>query len=311
MGRDITGSMVVDPWPRVRRLVTELVRAPAPLLLVADFDGTLSPITPDPRRAHIEPAARVALRRLSRVGALRPGRLVLSVLSGRSVVDVASRVRVGGVLYIGNHGLEWCLLPRGRHGGSLASEGLPLSDGPARTARDFGDAVAVRLGRAEWLHVEQKGPAVAFHYRSATDPASARHSLLDAISAVERSGGESELEHLEGRKVIELRPRRAAGKGASVERMLAGGAAGLPQPASALILGDDQTDAVAFRVVRTARQDGRLVSGLIVGVSGGEETPTEVLDAADAMVGNPRQVARVLSTVAAALERESGAARSR
>ena len=81
--------------------------------MVSDFDGTLSPIVPDPTGARIVPGAQSALRRLARIAAARPDRLALVVLSGRAATDVARRVRAGGIRYLGNHGLESGLLARG------------------------------------------------------------------------------------------------------------------------------------------------------------------------------------------------------
>ena len=72
-----------------------------PLLVVSDFDGTLSRIVDDPWGAQILPLGRRALRALAGL----PG-VHVAVLSGRSAPDVAARVRVGNVTYLGNHGME-------------------------------------------------------------------------------------------------------------------------------------------------------------------------------------------------------------
>ena len=66
-----------------------------------DFDGTLSEIAPTPDSALIELRSARALRRLV-------GRFPLvAVLSGRGVRDLADRVGVDGVVYVGNHGAEY------------------------------------------------------------------------------------------------------------------------------------------------------------------------------------------------------------
>ena len=51
-----------------------LVSARPPLLIVADFDGTLAAGSRDPAVARIEPLAQRGLRRLARIAASRPGR---------------------------------------------------------------------------------------------------------------------------------------------------------------------------------------------------------------------------------------------
>ena len=73
------------------------------ILLVCDFDGTLAAIEPDPEGAALHPQARRALRHLGRIARARPDRLALAILSGRTALDVAGRVRIGGVTYLGDH----------------------------------------------------------------------------------------------------------------------------------------------------------------------------------------------------------------
>jgi trehalose 6-phosphate phosphatase len=286
-------------WATARRRIVELARTPGPLLVVSDFDGTLAPITMDPTASRILPLARVALRRLARVAERRPDRLRVVVLSGRTALDVAGRVRVGGVRYLGNHGLEGGPLARRGRAERLAvalSPGLGRHAGPASR---IGDAVGVRLGRPDWLFVEQKGPSVAFHFRAAPDADAAREALLAAIDDVETALGRHGFARLEGRRVVELGPAGAGHKGAAVARLLRA-----ERPAAAVMIGDDRSDAEAFAVIREARHTGRLVDGLALGVHGAAETPPEVLEWADVVLGAPRDAARALSLLATELDRD-------
>ncbi len=265
--------------------------------MVTDFDGTLSAIDPDPLGARIDPLGRVAVRRLSRLAGLFPDRVRLFVLSGRAALDVAARVRVGGVTYLGNHGLERGALPA-RARAERLSIGLDSGlDTYAEPARLLGEAVTRRLGRPDWLFVENKGPAVAFHFRAAADGLAA-HQLVDAAVV----GALSDLGHvgfarLEGRKVIEVRPASAGGKGRTLELLLE-----RERPGAVLAMGDDVSDADAFGVLTQARSDGR-IAGLAVGVRGGAETPAAVLEAADVILSTPHDAARLLSALARELER--------
>lgn len=300
-----------DPSPRgpapesatrseaVRRAVALLAARP-PLLVVTDFDGTLAPISPDPLGAAIEPAGRQAIRRLARLAERRPHRLVVVVLSGRLALDVAGRVRVGGVRYMGNHGLEGGSLPRrGR------AEGLDVRVESAlahyvEPAAAIARAVVERLGRPAWLFVELKGPSVAFHFRQARDQDAAREDILGAIDAAERQLGATGLVQFEGRKIVELRPEGAGGKGHAVARLLE-----RHRPGAAIVLGDDVSDAEAFRTIAAARDRGEL-EALAIGVHAAGETPAEVAAAADLLLAAPRDAGRVLLALARALEREGG-----
>ncbi|MFL5778538.1 MAG: trehalose-phosphatase [Chloroflexota bacterium] len=285
------GSPRVSPSSaaEIDRRLGELVEARPPLLVVTDFDGTLAPITTAPLEARIVPLARSALRRLAAHAETRPDRLRLAVLSGRTALDVAGRVRVGGIGYLGNHGLEVGRLARRARAGSMRVAVDPALLEAVPAAHALGEGVAERMGRPDWLFVEEKGPSVAFHFRQAPDPEAARTALLTAIEATEKATGGHGLAAFEGRKVIEFRPLGAGGKGAAIERLIE-----RERARAVLVLGDDVSDAEAFRAVRDARAEGH-IAGLTVGVHGAAETPPAVLEAADVILPAPADAARLLA----------------
>ncbi len=287
-----------------RERALALVGAGPPLLVISDFDGTLSPIVLDPMGAHIEPLGRRAIARLARLADSRPDRLAVVILSGRTSLDVAGRVRVGGVRYLGNHGIETGTLARRARADRLDvayDRALEPFVGPSKA---LGEAVADGLGRPDWLFVEAKGPTVAFHFRQAPDPDTARLRVIEAIEAAELALGGTGLVQFEGRRIVEVRPAGAGGKGAATERLLA-----RERPGAVLVLGDDVSDAEAFRAVTDARDRGELAA-LAVAVHGAAaEIPHLVAAAADVELATPRDAARLLSAVASALEREASTAR--
>ena len=295
-----TGEPAIDSWPLVRRRLAELATIPGRLLVVTDFDGTLAPISLDPMAARIEPLARSALRSLAGLEAARPSRLKVVVLSGRTARDVAARVRVGGIEYHGDHGVQVGFLPRRVPAERLAARSdpalAPLVDG----ARALSVAVATRLDRPDWLFVEDKGPSVAFHFRAAPDPDAAAAlvgAAVEAALAGQRGGdGQPGFVRFDGRRIVELRPSGAGGKGATMTRLLAPGSFD-----AAMVLGDDRSDAEAFAAVAAARAEGRLAASLTLAVHGSVETPPEVVATADLMVAGPHQAARALAALARAL----------
>jgi trehalose-6-phosphatase len=105
----------------------------------------------------------------------------------------------------------------------------------------------------------------------------------------------------EGRKIVELRPAGAGGKGQAMERLLA-----RDHPGAVLVMGDDVSDAEAMRIAIAARERGEL-EALALGVTGANETPREVLAAADAILASPRDAGRVLAAVAAAVAQRARA----
>ena len=71
------------------------------LHLYSDFDGTLVPLQADPMTCHLSASQAATLRALAAV----PG-VHITIVSGRRLVDLRSRIGIAGLGYVGNHGLE-------------------------------------------------------------------------------------------------------------------------------------------------------------------------------------------------------------
>jgi trehalose 6-phosphate phosphatase len=268
------------------------------ILIVSDFDGTLAEGSRDPAAATIVPLARRALRRLARIERLRPDRLAVAILTGRAVPDAATRVRVGGIRYLGDHGLQTGTYPRGRAAERVVATVVAGHEASIEPAAVLADRVPRLLGSPSWLYVERKGPSVAFHVRQAEDRAAARAAVEAAIEAVDRELPPHDLAHYRGRLVVDLRPRTAGGKREALERLL-----DELRPTAAIAFGDDLSDVDAFAVLRARREAGEL-DALAVGVTGPHGTPDEVRDTADLVLATPFEAARMLAWIARALERE-------
>lgn len=279
-------------------VVDALAQAPWPLLVVADFDGTLAAGSRDPAAAAVDRVAQRALRRLAAIAAARPARVHPVILTGRTVEDVAARVRVGGIAYLGDHGLQSGRL---RRRGRLAGLRVTIEPGfeAQRVPADrLASSVATVLGAPPWLFVERKGPSVAFHVRQAPDVGAARALVLDAIARVEASEGivDHGLAHYRGRSVVDLRPAAAGGKREAVERLVAS-----VRPGAIVVLGDELSDVDAFEAVVAARSGG--VLGVTVAVHGAAgPAPAELLAHADHALDSARQVGRFLWRLAVALD---------
>lgn len=263
-----------------------------PLLVVSDFDGTLSNIVNDPWGASILPLGRRALRTLAALDGVN-----VVVLSGRSAHDVASRVRVGNVRYVGNHGMERGFVPRRGRPERLAADVDEATHEAVHAAERLADELP-RVIREPWMIVEHKPPSIAIHWRQAPDIEAAAARVM---AAVEQLDPDHVLERFPGRRVLELRPPGATAKGEAFERMVEE-----LKPRSVFLLGDDISDAMAFTALRRLRAAG-VTDGVAVAVQARAEVPTQVLEAADIVLSSPGDATRFLSAVARRLSAASRA----
>ena len=217
----VRSCLLLDRWPRVK----VRLRAAKHIALFLDFDGTLTPIQPHPEDVWLDDATRRRLRRL----AGHP-RLTVVVISGRMRGDLVKRVRVPGLQYLGLHGQERV----GR---------TPLAGPSFELLRRVRRALTVRLKDLQNLRIEDKRLSFVVHYRGATGSAvqEAQRILQDVLKPLGPA-----LRVLPGKKVWEVSPAGAPGKGAAVADIMKG----LPAGTLPIYLGDDTTDESAFAALR-------------------------------------------------------------
>ena len=217
--------------------MVERLLALSPFGLITDFDGTISEIVDSPRGATISPAIRSYLSILSK-------RLdVVACVSGRQVEELRRMVGVSGVVYIGNHGLEWweaeCFRPV--DGLSQYTEKVKVIEGELES-----------LLAIEGIFFENKGPSLSIHYRLCLDREGVRGEVLKAIDGSTEARG---FQIMEGRMVVELRPPIGVNKGSAVLELVDG-----YRLQGGIYIGDDITDVDAFRAIRSGSLDGLAVS---------------------------------------------------
>ncbi|WP_375260810.1 trehalose-phosphatase [Palleronia sp.] len=233
-----------------------------PMTVFLDFDGTLSPIVEDYRKAAIPEETRDGIRRLSK-------RCPVAIISGRDLADVRERVGIEDVIYAGSHGFD-IAGPRGLKERPEAAEGLI----DAIEAAD--EALREAIGGIEGAKVERKTFSVAVHYREvAEQDVEALEKAVDQV--VERH---EKLRKGRGKKVIEIQPRVDWDKGRAAEWLLSHTALG-ESDALPLYLGDDLTDEDAFAALGDR--------GICIAVRGGGRATL-----ADYALADPDDVRRFL-----------------
>ncbi len=218
----------------LRGRLRQTLRRASGLIVLSDLDGTLAPIRDRPEAVRLPPKTSRLLTRLARHPRVRVG-----ILSGRSLKDLRGLIGIPGTAYAGCHGLEiaWRRI-RFRHPGAVAS---------VRLLRHVARELRQKTDRFSGVFVEWKGLTVSLHFRRA-DPATVL-ALRFIVSDVSR--GAPGLEVLPGKKVLELRPRVAWGKGEAALAIRDLLTKSLRQQSPLTIyLGDDKADEEAFRALR-------------------------------------------------------------
>lgn len=225
-----------------------------PLVVLADIDGTLSPIVDRAEDALVPEGMKASLAALVERG------VKVAAITGRSLEMARRMVDVPGVDFAASHGVDVWVDGR--------SERPPEVAQWEERAREALAQLRFVEGGGVWI--EDKAFGLAIHYRQAEDGEVARERIVGAIS--ESPAGQGFVVQ-EGRKIVELRPRLKMNKGtaaaAMVERL---GARGV------ICLGDDVTDIDMFRAVSRLRDGGP--EAAIVAVRS-EEASAEVEESAD------------------------------
>ncbi len=255
---------LINVWPSVSRRLASVPR----VLLLFDYDGTLTPIVARPEAATLSDETRQMLSALAGME-----RFVVGVVSGRSLPDLEAMVAVPSLVYAGNHGLEM-------KGGGMD---FVHPDAPAFEASlaEVARLLERELANAPGVVVDNKRLTLTVHFRNAPDSYGAQvDGTVGAVTAPYVEAGQ--LKITRGKKVVEVRPNLDWGKGKAIEKIREYcGDSPLP-----MFFGDDQTDEEGFAVAQDA-------GGLAVFVGPARES-TLALHRLD----TPAEVVQVLALLA-------------
>jgi trehalose 6-phosphate phosphatase len=243
--------------------------------LCLDFDGTLSPIVPDPE------AARPLEGMVELLGRLAARFAAVALVSGRPADYLAEHAAAPGVRYLGLYGLQEI-----RDGHLWVDPRLEAGRPAVEAAhRDLRDHAAVRDSGA-WL--EDKRYAVAVHTRRVADPRRWAGPIDQTTREIAARHG---LEVVPGKLVWELRPAVPSDKGDAVRKLVASSGA-----RSVVVAGDDLGDLPAFAAAAQFAAEGG--DALRVAVRSAE-APDPLLADADLVVEGPPGLREFLERLAA------------
>lgn len=255
---------LLNVWPSVSRLL----RNADSVLLLLDYDGTLTPIVKQPDLAVLPADTRKSLLEL-----LRQEKYIVGIISARSLEDIVSKVGIDELIYAGNHGLEM----RGPGLSFVHPEATQLAGNVNRAYARLQQGVGEMAG----VLIEHKGLTLTVHYRSTPEwlVHEVKQSVEAAVGPFVESGA---LMIAPGKKALEIRPDVSWDKGKAVSRLQEV----FPQASLTLFFGDDLPDEAGFTA---AQNSGGL--GVFVGPA---REPTVALYQVD----SPREVEATLRLMA-------------
>jgi trehalose-phosphatase len=207
----------------------DIIKSSERILLLLDYDGTLTPIVARPQLAHLDSQVLNILRQLS-----RKKYIVLGILTGRDLGEIQRLVPIKGIYFAGNHGFQ-IKGPKLRFVHPACKRTRPVLE-------KISHALKERISDIKGALLEDKGPTLSLHYRlvKKNDLLRLKETFDKLINGYRDTG---KVRISQGKKVIELKPGVDWDKGKALEmiRSLIGKRA-LP-----IYLGDDSTDEDAFR----------------------------------------------------------------
>jgi trehalose-phosphatase len=217
--------------PEVTRQLITAYQSGIPIVLLFDYDGTLTPIVAHPWLAEISADGRRLLQDL-----IRQPRLHLAILSGRSLDELIQMVGLANLYYCGTGGLELDLRGK-RLLPPHAEQAMPLIDELARPLQ------TVAAG-ATGAWVENKPLGLTVHYRAVS--AALIPAFREKINHVLRRY-EGRIRTVPGPSAIEITANLGWNKGTAVQMIVNDvGSNALP-----LFAGDGANDADAIEAVHS------------------------------------------------------------
>jgi len=219
-------------WNNVKRQI-----ANKHVVLLLDYDGTITPIVETPDRARIPKQIKHLLEALS----MDP-RCTLAIISGRGLKDVKKKVGLRSIIYSGNHGLQI-------QGPNIRFE-APVAPGYKTILQKIKSELKQILSPVKGILLEDKGLCLSLHYRltDKKEVPSVRETFYQVVLPYLRLG---KIKTETGKKVLEVRPAVEWSKGKAVLWLLSKQKSHLRgRPILPIYIGDDVADEEAFKALK-------------------------------------------------------------
>lgn len=197
-----------------------------------DYDGTLTPIVKSPKLAVLPANTRKLLESLVK-------NFKVVIISGRALVDVKRSIKLKGIYYVGNHGLEISgpEVKLVKRGAKRASPAIAKICGELREG----------LIKIEGAFVEDKGLSASLHYRLVR-PRQIAYLKRNFERIVRPYTASGAIKVTHGKKIFEIRPNVEWDKGKATQWII--DAIDPRGKLTPVYIGDDRTDEDAFEILK-------------------------------------------------------------
>ena len=223
---------VFKEWDKIEKFLKD-----KSYFVFLDFDGTLSPITKTPHLAFLPEKIKKNILRLKSLPYCK-----IAIISGRAVDDVKNKVRINGIIYAGNHGLE------------IRSSKMQfkkhVTDGYLKALGKIRGDLEDSLNGIKGVLIEDKGLSLSLHYRLVRKKEIAKLETVFHEKTI-RYVVKGDIKIKPGKKVFEIRPSLDWDKGKVVLWLLARQKfIADKEKLFPIYIGDDVTDEDAFIVLK-------------------------------------------------------------
>jgi trehalose 6-phosphate phosphatase len=237
--------------------------------LLLDIDGTLLDLAPSPNEVRVPPKLAKSLSRL-----LARTNGALALVSGRSLGDIDRIFAPMLFPAVGGHGAEMRISVESE---AVASRAPPMN---VDLIRRFAAIAGLNAG----ILVEDKGYALALHFRKAPD---AEQAIYDAVSVIRADLPNAPIEVLPGKFVCEIK-HSGFTKATGVRELMTREPFKGRRP---VFLGDDVTDETVFAIMPDMKGLSFSVGRRAKGVDGHFHAPRDVRAWLGRLLDDERSVA--------------------
>lgn len=218
----------------MEKILSKLKKSPT-VILMLDYDGTLTPIISSPEKANLPKESKKLLLKIS-----KKNKFYVAIISGRSLISIKEKIGLSNVIYAGSHGLE---------GNILGEKYLcPIDKKHHDAIRNILKKLRSIKNKFPGSLIENKKLTLSFHYRN-IDYKKIDEFKLKVNSLLRPFIKDKLIKVLPDKKVFDISPNVNCNKGTFTRLVLNRINSKTNTKPIAVYIGDDITDETAYKAL--------------------------------------------------------------